>query len=279
MLIPTLSDLLEQDSELLALPHAVHALIADIDDPDAGVDELGRLVCRDIVLTVKLLRLVNSPYYGLSAKIDSVKQAVGIVGVRALRDLVIATKVAERFNGLPEKLVSMRTFWDNALFGATLAKSLGRRLGMAHESIFAPALLRDIGALVMLWKMPGETAEVLARARQERREIDEVEDDHFGYTHAEVGARLMASWGLPASFAAVARYHHEFYKAPHHRAEVALVHLANGVAQHYRPWVNYRGLVSLPDLAAYELIAVSDGLMEQLAGEVAGHPHAGAMFN
>jgi HD-like signal output (HDOD) protein len=279
MFAPTITELLEKESEFLTLPNTVHKLLVLIDAPDVRINDLVRMVSCDIVLTVKLLRLVNSPYYGLSAKIDSVTQAIDIVGMQELRDLVIATKVAERFNRLPESLLSMRTFWDNALVGATLAQAIAHNAGYQTDNLFAPALLRNIGALVMLWRMPEAMGAALMQASQQRREILEVEEERFGYTHAEVGAHLMDAWNLPDRFAMIARYQQQFYDAPAYRRDIAVVHLAATLAQRYRPWINYHSLSSMPDMAAYELIPLSSVSLQQLAEQAAGYPHAGTMFN
>lgn len=278
MPLPTITELLEDKSELLTLPLTIHNLLAALDMPDAPVDELAQMVSDDIVLTVKLLRLVNSPYYGLSAKIGSVKEAIDIVGLKALRDLVIATKVAERFNYLPERLLDMRTFWGNALMGARLAQAIAHNAGYHTSNLFAPALLRDVGALVMAWRMPKVMGEVINSARTGRRDIREVEEELLGYSHAEVGARLMDGWNLPERFAVIARYQHQFYNAPAYRTDVAVVYLAATLAQHHRPWINNRQ-AARPDMAAYELIPLSMASLEQMAQEVAAYPHAGSLFN
>lgn len=266
----TLQSLLEDDPELLTLPQVVDDLLVLIDDPDCGIDEIAERLSADGALTARVLRIVNSAYFALALKIDSVHQAINLMGLSALRDLVVATKVAEKFDHVSGELVDVESFWANSLYSAGLARDIYQLLGMKKMNIFVATLLHHVGIMVLLEKQPERMEGVLEQVRAGKHDLFEVERRILGFTHADVGAELMAAWGFPGAFSEVTRYHHRFYEAPNFATEAAIVHLADAMAQQSRPLLHFEGIELEPDLAVFSYI----GLQQDSLDGVAQHANA-----
>lgn len=261
---PSMSALLDDEPELFTLPVIVNDLLALIDAPDARVEEIVDRVEGDASLTARVLRLINSPYYSLPVKVDSVQNAISLMGLQSLRDLVIATKVAEKFRDFPGGLVDVRSFWHNSLFAASVARDLYRALGLKRDNLFAVALLHHLGTMVMLQKLPRQMEAILKSVRGNYTDLFDAEMAEFGYSHADVGAELLNSWGMPEIFVEVTRHHHDFYSAPRYATESAIVHLADTVAQQACPLVHYEGLALEPDLAVFRYVTLAPERLDRL---------------
>lgn len=264
MQTPCLSALLDDEPELLTLPVIVNDLLALIDAPDARIEQIIALVSGDAALSARVLRVINSPYYALPVKVDSVQNAVNLMGLQNLRDLVIATKVAERFRDFPGQMVDVRSFWENSLFAASLARDIYRALGLNRDNLFAVALLHHLGTMVMLQKLPRQMEAILKSVRGNYTDLFDAEVAEFGYSHADVGAELLHSWGMPEVFVEVTRHHHDFYQSPHYATESAIVHLADTVAQQVCPLVNYEGIALEPDLAVFRYVTLAPDRLDRL---------------
>lgn len=265
---PSLSALLDDEPELLTLPVIVNDLLALIDAPDARMEQIIALVSADAALSARVLRLINSPYYALPVKVDSVENAVSLMGLQNLRDLVIATKVAEKFRDFPGQMVDVHAFWQNSLYAASLARDLYRSLGHNRDNLFAVALLHHLGTMVMLQKLPRQMEAILKSVQGNSADMFDAELAEFGYSHADVGAQLLQSWGMPEVFVEVTRHHHDFYQAPRYATESAIVHLADTVAQQICPLVNCDGVAREPDLAVFRYVTLSPDRLERLYQEV-----------
>jgi HD-like signal output (HDOD) protein len=266
--IPTLTELLEQEPQLLTLPAIVSELLSLIDDPQARLEHIVKVAEQDAGLTARVLRLINSPYYALPLKVDSMQHAVSLMGLQNLRDLVIATKVAERFQHVSGELMDMHTFWRNSLYSASVARDIYRALGHNRYNLFAVSMLHHLGTMVLLQSLPQTMTAILESVRGSYRELFEAEQTALGYTHADVGAALLAGWELPEVFIEVTRHHHDFYHCERYGLEAAVVHLADTIAQRDCPLLHFEGLAVEPDLAVYRYVTLAQPRLERLASAV-----------
>lgn len=258
MQLPRIEQLLEDDAELLTLPSVVYEILALIDSPDSSVEQIVEKVSQDAALTVRVLRMVNSAYYGLPMPVSNVEQAITLIGLKTLRDIVLVSKVAEKFSDIPAKVANMTSFWNNSLMCAGLAKRFYKEQGLKKHNIFSAALLNNVGILVMLQKMPSEMQYLLKLADKHQQNLYDAEQLVLGYTHADVGAMFMSEWGMPELFVQVAKYRDNFYLAGEYDREAAIVHLAASHADSVMPLFNLDGLQSEPDLAIYDFLSLSE---------------------
>jgi len=224
-------DLLTGTVELASLPEIFTRVNAMIDDPRSSAADIGKIVGEDPALTTRLLKIVNSPFYGFPSCIETISRAITIVGTRELRDLILATTVIKLFAGLPNELVTMESFWRHSVSCALLASSLAsHRRDETAESLFVAGLIHDVGHLIIYRKVPELAREALTRAKYHEVELYRAERDVLGFDHADVGGELLRMWRLPAKLQETVAFHHAPERAKEFPVETAIVHLANEIA-------------------------------------------------
>jgi HD-like signal output (HDOD) protein len=261
----TLDALLAEETQLLTLPYMVTRLLSLSRDPDANLHELAELVSCDAVLSAKVLRVINSAYYALPRKVESIATAVSLVGLHRLHELALATQVGELFKGIAGNSLDVRSFWENSYMSATIARDFAHALKLDEERVFAVSLLHHLGIMVMLQRMPRQMAQIIQQARADEQELQTQELAQLGYTHADVAAGLMAQWQLSDYFVEVCRYHHAFYLAPNYATDAAILHLADVMTQGLSPLMHLQGLEEEADLAVYDYVTLSTQAVDSLA--------------
>jgi HD-like signal output (HDOD) protein len=164
----------------------------------------------------------------LPSRVETISQAVTIVGTQQLSALALATSVMKMFKGLPEDLVSMDSFWRHSIACGLAARQLGtvRREANA-ERFFVAGMLHDIGRLVMFTKLTEASREILTVAKADKKLLYEIERERLGFTHAVVGGVLLQTWKLPTSLEETVMYHHNPTAAIRFPLEAAIVHVAD----------------------------------------------------
>nr|WP_305909148.1 HDOD domain-containing protein [Methylomarinum sp. Ch1-1]MDP4522037.1 HDOD domain-containing protein [Methylomarinum sp. Ch1-1] len=147
--------LAEKVNTLFSLPDVALRVNELLNEDTCNNADLVAVIQHDPALTAKLLKIVNSAYFGFSGKIDTISRAVTMIGQKSLRNLVVATTVTESFKGIPEHLVDMNTFWYHSVTSGVLARLLAK---LCHrqdcERFFIAGLLHSIGKLVFLAFIP-----------------------------------------------------------------------------------------------------------------------------
>lgn len=215
------------ESEVASFPDIYLKLRKEVDSPKASVQSLSALVCQDISLSAKLLKLVNSPMYGYPEPVDSIERAISLVGIRELSTLAMGITAINYFQGIPPELIDMRTFWRHSISCGILAKILAQGAGEKQvERFFIAGLLHDVGRLVLFKKMPYASTEALIYARNNFVPIVEAERSTFEFTHTDVGKHLLAQWNFPQHLSELINFHHDPLAAPSPRL-AAIVHVAD----------------------------------------------------
>jgi len=192
--------LIQDSLELFSLPDIYFQISEMINDPRYTAVNMGQVISKDPALSVRLLKIVNSSFYGFEARIDTISRAISIVGIDDLKTLILGTSVIDKFNKIPDELVDMTDFWLRSVRCAVIAKLLARECSVLHsERLFLMGLLHDLGSLILYYKLPDESLKVLLAADHDRRLVGGLELEIMGFTHADVGAALIKSWGLPES--------------------------------------------------------------------------------
>ncbi len=227
-----LKSLVNDIQGLVSLPEVALKINAMVDDPNASVDDIGNLISQDPALTVRVLAIANSPFYGLSAEVSTIARAVTVLGTKQLTDVVLSTATTNAFSGIPIHLISVDDFWHHSLYCGLLAQELSSKHNPPlRESMFVAGLLHDIGHLVMFNKVPELVQDALLRTVQgESLPLYLEEQEVMGFDHAQLGAELARVWNLPGYLVECMAFHHEPEKAKEFKLEVALIHIANAVA-------------------------------------------------
>jgi HD-like signal output (HDOD) protein/CheY-like chemotaxis protein len=207
-----LKQLTTRIKHLPTLP-ALHNQLTDELRKDApSMERIGEIISRDIGMAAKILQLVNSAFFGLARPINDTTEAVVYLGVTTVRSLALSVEIFSQYHPEACRSFSLDALAQHSWMTGALARRIGHLEKMEPkilEQCFLAGLLHDIGQLILACGLPEEYAEVIRRARDENRQVWQVEQEIFGATHADVGAYLLALWGLPNPIIeAVAMHHH-----------------------------------------------------------------------
>ncbi len=223
---------LDLREDLPPIPHTFHQVLDVLDKESTTALDIERIVEQDPVLTMKILRLANSPYYGGSGGINSVARAVVALGLEEVRNLVIGLSLTSAFSGDADiEGFAVRELWLHSIGVAKASKMIAENLpGVDANEIFTAGLIHDLGRFLLCRYFPEELGEIMALKERDGITLLEAEE-RFGLTHGELGAYLAVSWGLSDFFANVLRYHHRPQGAGCHGVAVGVVFLADVLCQ------------------------------------------------
>jgi HD-like signal output (HDOD) protein len=190
---------------------------------------ISEIVRRDPSLTSRLLRLVNSVYYGLATPVNSIEEAVFYLGVRQIRQLTTVTPIIEDFQRLSRQCVfPWRQFWQHCIGTAILTHEV---ISMAQtpvdESDYVAGLVHDVGKIIMAWSFPDYFAEIHRQAELGRRDLLDLETEILGVDHGELGALYLERHRLPELMVNAVRFHHRPEKAANDGMLIASVQIAD----------------------------------------------------
>jgi len=215
----------ERTTDVQTLPHAMAKLRRRLDEPMASAIALGEEIGKDQVLAAKVLRLVNSGFYGLRTPVTTITQAMVLLGFDVVRTLVLSASVLDIVELMNRLLAGL---WGHSLATARVAHALAERLEIRDpEEVALAGLLHDLGKVIIAQRFPAEAKEIaeIMAARDCLRH--EAERTVLGASHAEVGMWLLRKWGLPDTLVAPIAYHHDFRADREFADRIAIVHVAN----------------------------------------------------
>lgn len=223
-------DLVKGVVKLVSLPEVFIGVNRAMDDPKHAAKQLSDIISHDPALTARILRIVNSSYYGLAVKIELVSRAVSVIGEQDLRNLVLATSAVDVFKRMPNELVDVDLFWRHSIHTGIVARLLSRYCNILHgERLFVAGLLHDIGKLVLYHKEMVLSQQVMLKASAGDGVVFRAEEEIIGFSHADVGGALITSWQLADTLREVVTYHHHPLLAKKYPIETSLVHIADCV--------------------------------------------------
>ncbi len=225
--------LIHDYKELVSLPEITLRINEMVNDPDCDIDDIGKLISQDPALAVRLLGIANSPFYGFSTEISTVSRAVAVLGINKIRDIVLSASATKAFDGIPVDIIAVDDFWQHSLYCGVLGQTLAKETSLDADAVFIAGLLHDIGQLILFNRYPQEMHEIILSTIEGETPMTMVEAEfkRLQTDHTRVGAELARSWRLPAHIEAVIAWHHAPEKAREHQQEVALIYIANNVAQ------------------------------------------------
>jgi len=222
------ADLVSGVVRLVSLPEVCIRVNEMMDEASTSASDIGKVISQDTGLTARLLKIVNSSFYGFPSKIETVTRAVTVIGLRELRGLVLAASAIETFSKIPNEILNMVQFWRHSVYCGVVAQLLADRCHVLHsERLFVAGLLHDIGKLILCHRLPSESKIVMEKMKTEQLLDFEVEQDIIGFDHADVGGELIKAWQMPTSLEQALRYHHDPAQAHEITMEICLVHMAN----------------------------------------------------
>ena len=196
--------------------------------------QISEIIRRDPSLTARLLRLVNSVYFGLSSSVNNIEEAVFYLGIRQIRQLAMVTPVIEDFQKMAGNTpFPWREFWQHCIGVAIMTREVISCVQPPpDDSDYVAGLVHDMGKIVMAATFPDHFVEIQRRIAIEPRPLVELEMEVLGIQHTELGALYLKNHNLPDIMIETARYHHEPERATHHSQIIASVQIANLLVRH-----------------------------------------------
>ena len=194
-----LQTVVRQVDELPSLPEVYRAVLAETQHPRASLARIGRLIEQDVALSAKILKVVNSAYFGTPQRINTAGHAVNYLGLDIVSNLLLALQLMQSGGPAPSSL-SIDDLWRHSLLTASLGREVARieRWGNeAEQEAFTAGMLHGIGRIVMATQLSEPYRSVLYRLRHGEEPASEVELDRIGTTHLSISSYLLALWGLP----------------------------------------------------------------------------------
>jgi len=226
-----LRKLIEQLPQISSLPTIFYQINQAVEDPECSFVEIGEIISGDPALSARLLRIVNSSFFGFPSKIETITHAVTIVGMAQLNDLALATTVVNQFKGIPKKLLNMEKFWFHSVATGLAARIIAvyRREPNA-DRFYLMGMLHDLGRLVLLLNLPDQMQKVVDRYEKGEGLFHDVENEVMGADHADVAGMLLEVWRLPDMLQEAVAFHHAPSQSPRYPTAAAIVHVADIIA-------------------------------------------------
>jgi putative nucleotidyltransferase with HDIG domain len=201
--------LLEKLNDIPTLPVVATQVTELINDPNSSSSDIAAVLKKDQVLTAKVLKLVNSPYYGIPGEVTDVQRALAYLGFNTLAQLVLSISIISMFSSEKDSRFSLFEFWKHALATAVASEVLARKVNYAKpEECFTCGLLHDVGKVVLYQISPEDFAKVIKIAEQRKISFAEAEQAVEVPPHGYLGEYIANKWRLPMVIRLCIRYHH-----------------------------------------------------------------------
>ncbi len=227
-----LESLLEQSNELPSLPEIYLKVSELLENDNSSAQQIGAAVQTDPSLTAKILKMINSAYFGLPNHVTSIPQSVTLLGRQQLKQILMGSVLAGVFSDMNITNFSMRDFWHHSIKTAIIARHLAMQNVniIDHEAFFTAGLLHDIGRLVLARAEPEILLEIDSLVKSEGLDIIHLETEKLGVTHTDVGAAMMSKWNMPSVLTQCILNHHKTDHIGPFAIDTSIVYLANRLA-------------------------------------------------
>lgn len=221
--------------KLPTLPYVVTTLSDMVRNPNTSAADIHKVIMKDQSLSSRILKLVNSAFYGFSERISSISHAIVILGFNTVKNVALTASVFDMFakDSKREELYSRKNFWLHSLGVATAARIIGVKAKLPSvEDLFVAGLLHDIGKLVLDQFVHERFVDVLTLVNEKDILIKDAEMEVLGgVTHAQIGAWLATKWKLPQGLVQMIGFHHRPELSEHLLKPIACIHLADIVVR------------------------------------------------
>ena len=230
------STLIAQIESMPTLPTVALRVLEVTSNPESSANDLMEIIAPDISLTTKILKIANSPFYGLTREISSLQHAVTVLGFKEIRNMVISTVAFESFkNFKQDDRFDIKRFWRHSFCCGLAAKIIAVELKCTSSELFVAGLIHDIGKLVMYIAFPVEFLKLVDMISPLKLKYTafEAEKNVFEMAHDEVGMKLLKKWLFPESLITAVGFHHHPLEADKKSPFPIIVHVADILAHVY----------------------------------------------
>jgi putative nucleotidyltransferase with HDIG domain len=216
---------------LKPIPQVASKVMSIAENPESSMNDLSNVIIYDTAVTANLLKMVNSAYFGLPEKFDSVHQAIVYLGMAQVVDLVLLSASGENLQTAQDGYdLEAGELWKNSVFSALIARELAEKKGVKETHlIFTAALLKDIGKVILSQYVKDSFVEINALVTEQNFTFKEAEKQVIGIDHAELGGMVAENWNFSPKLAEIIRHHHRPQKSSISEFESSIVYMADTI--------------------------------------------------
>jgi len=205
-----IEDAIGEISHIATLPEITLRIIRLVEDPNSSAKDLTQVITNDPALGARILKVVNSAFYGLPGQIGSINRAIVLLGLNAVKNIAIAASLAKLFRGgqISDQF-NARELWTHSIAVATATHKLADHVGLGlPDEAFLAGLIHDLGIMVEIQARRPQFVEALERAKSDNLPLRQAETEVIGASHEQFGAALCSAWKFPQCFSYAAGFHH-----------------------------------------------------------------------
>lgn len=251
-----------------SMPAAAMKLLTLLKDENTSNSQIEQILRYEPGLTANILKMTNSAFFGLPAKVGSIRQAILLIGWKKLVQIVLASCVSAIIDKPVQGYdLSAGDLWRHSVAVSVASEILVKELKLSvSEEVFTAALLHDVGKMV-LGRYVKEDIAVIDGEEMQDVPFEQVERSMFGIDHAEIGANILRRWSFPPAMISAVRWHHDPDAAPKPNHMIDVVHVADVLCLMSGIGVGREGLQYRPSPTACERIGLSEEHLEKVASQ------------
>ncbi len=257
----------QQEVKLPEIPEIVFELNDILSDPLSTADNLAQVVAKSPSLTAALLRIVNSSFYGLSSRIDTISRAVTIIGTREISSLALVICTLSVFKNIPREILDMRSFLKHSFACGLIARMLAANKDISEtEQLFVAGLLHDIGRVIIYKYFPEQAKALLMRCMEQEKILHREEITLLGCTHTDISRYLLGKWNFPPVLEENIFFHHNPMSAGD-PLKASIIHLADIMANGLGMGTSGEYFVPPMDNEAWDLLDLRPSTFEMIINQ------------
>ena len=266
-----IAETVKKVTTIATLPEVTSQIIRTVEDPKSTASQLHKIVAHDPALVTRILKVVNSAFYGLPGQIGSIERAIVLLGLNAVKNIAVAASLGQLFRGA--KLCegfTPRDLWTHCIAVGVAARDLARQLKLpTADEAFLAGMIHDMGVLVALQVHPEQVRQVCEAAKAGGRSYCELEREVMGMDHQQLGMALAEQWKFPRSCQLVAGHHHRpSALSEQNRLLVTLVYVADTICCRSKHGFNLTALGQRLDAAELSDVKLDPALIERTAANL-----------
>lgn len=227
-----MSNIFDKIDTIPTLPVIINRLNSVIYKPQTNAKEVSKILSMDPALSSKILRIVNSAFYGLPNRITSVTHAIIMLGFNTVKNIAISSSVLDIFKKEAEDIDLLKDIWKHSIGVASASKVIARNLGqVVLEEFFMSGLLHDIGYIALFVYQYDKFTEFMDRSKSFNDSTIVLEKTIFGYDHQEIGGYLFQKWNMPKLLEEAVSFHHMPLLAREHNFAVDIICVADNISR------------------------------------------------
>ncbi len=251
---------------LPTLPTVYQKLLEKLEDPKATVKNITDTIILDISSTTKLLKIVNSSMFSFKSKIDTVSQAITLLGFNEVRNTILSIAVTDFFRSFrKEQGFKNLDLWKHSIAVAVISRIIGKEIGYKNtEQLFISGLVHDIGKLIMIKYYQDTYLGIILDSASQNESLISRELKILGFSHCDIGYEFTKKWNLSEEIAACVKYHHSIDFQSQYAQTIAVVYLANIIAKLMSLGYSGDSFIELPDDRIWEILNLKKGFLKSI---------------